>query len=91
MEPDDLLCSRNARPEKALVGRAKGGTKQAALYREGRPGSLLDFAPRSTYVQAEIESAPLTRNCIKPRRGAKSMTPSLLVMISSLLVKSYNS
>jgi hypothetical protein len=22
MEPDDLLCSRNARPQKALVGRA---------------------------------------------------------------------
>ena len=24
MEPDDLLCSRNARPEKALVGRESG-------------------------------------------------------------------
>ncbi len=23
MEADDLLCSRNARPEKALVGRAQ--------------------------------------------------------------------
>ena len=23
-EPDDLLCSRNARPRKALVGRAQG-------------------------------------------------------------------
>ena len=23
MEPDDLLCSRNARPRKALVGRAQ--------------------------------------------------------------------
>ena len=23
MEPDDLLCSRNTRPEKALVGRAQ--------------------------------------------------------------------
>jgi hypothetical protein len=23
MEPDDLLCSRNARPKKALVGRAQ--------------------------------------------------------------------
>jgi hypothetical protein len=29
-------------------------------------GSLLDFAPSSTYVQAEIESAPLTRNSNKP-------------------------
>jgi hypothetical protein len=28
MEPDDLLCSRNARPEKALVGRAQWKTTQ---------------------------------------------------------------
>jgi hypothetical protein len=28
MEPDDLLCSRNARPEKALVGRAQGKINQ---------------------------------------------------------------
>jgi len=27
MEADDLLCSRNARPQKALVGRAQWGTK----------------------------------------------------------------
>ncbi len=29
MEPDDLLCSRNARPEKALVGRAQWKINQA--------------------------------------------------------------
>jgi len=28
MEPDDLLCSRNARPEKALVGLAQWETMQ---------------------------------------------------------------
>ena len=28
MEPDGLLCSRNARPEKALVGRAQWKTNQ---------------------------------------------------------------
>jgi hypothetical protein len=28
MEPDDLLCSRNARPQKALVGRAQWKIKQ---------------------------------------------------------------
>jgi len=28
MEPDDLLCSRNARPQKALVGRAQGKINQ---------------------------------------------------------------
>ncbi len=32
MEPDDLLCSRNARPEKALVGRA--------LWKINQPPSL---------------------------------------------------
>ena len=26
MDPDDLLCSRNARPQKALVGRAQWET-----------------------------------------------------------------
>ena len=29
MEPDDLLCSRNARPQKALVGRAQWKIDQA--------------------------------------------------------------
>ena len=29
MEPDDLLCSRNARPGKALVGRAQWKINQA--------------------------------------------------------------
>ena len=31
MEPDDLLCSRNARPEKALVGPAHGGKRQTTV------------------------------------------------------------
>ena len=30
-QPVGLLCSRNARPKKALVGRAQWETKQAAL------------------------------------------------------------
>ena len=29
MEPNLLLCSRNARPQKALVGRAHDGNPQA--------------------------------------------------------------
>jgi hypothetical protein len=43
MKPDDLLCSRNARPQKALVGRAQWKINQppslkrsrASLEREG--------------------------------------------------------
>ncbi len=34
MEPDDLLCSRNARPQKALVGRAQWKINQAPSLRE---------------------------------------------------------
>ena len=34
MEPDDLLCSRNARPQKALVGRAQWKTIQSPSLRE---------------------------------------------------------
>ena len=35
-------------------------------------GSLLDFAPPSTYVQPEIESASLAKNSNKPWLSAKS-------------------
>ncbi len=34
MEPDDLLCSRNARLPKALVGRAQWKINQAPSLRE---------------------------------------------------------
>jgi hypothetical protein len=36
MEPDDLLCSRNARLKKALVGRAQWKINQAPSPRERR-------------------------------------------------------
>jgi hypothetical protein len=39
MEPDDLLCSRNARPQKALVGRAQGKINQPPSLKSKR-GSL---------------------------------------------------
>ena len=34
MEPDDLLCSRNARPPKALVGRAQWKINQPPSLRK---------------------------------------------------------
>ena len=34
MEPDDLLCSRNARLQKALVGRAQWEINQALSLRD---------------------------------------------------------
>ena len=36
MEPDDLLCSRNARPEKALVGRAQWKINQPPFLKRER-------------------------------------------------------
>jgi len=36
MEPDDLLCSRNARPQKALVGRAQWKINQPPSLKRSR-------------------------------------------------------
>jgi hypothetical protein len=36
MEPDDLLCSRNARPQKALVGRAQWEINQVPSLKRSR-------------------------------------------------------
>jgi hypothetical protein len=50
MEPDDLLCSRNARPKKALVGRAQWKINQPpSLKREqaSLEGACISFDARS--------------------------------------------
>ena len=51
MEPDDLLCSRNARPQKALVGRAQwkiNQTPSLKRYRASLEGSsVTSFDERS--------------------------------------------
>ena len=50
MEPDDLLCSRNARPLKALVGRAQWKIIQSpSLKREqaSLEGACISFDARS--------------------------------------------
>jgi hypothetical protein len=50
MEPDDLLCSRNARPPKALVGRAQWKINQPpSLEREraSLEGTCISFDARS--------------------------------------------
>ena len=43
MEPDDLLCSRNARPPKALVGRAQWKINQPASLKRERAISEKSF------------------------------------------------
>ncbi len=50
MEADDLLCSRNARPQKALVGRAQWKINQPpSLEREraSLEGGCISFDARS--------------------------------------------
>ena len=39
MEPDDLLCLRNARPQKALVGRAQWKINQPPSLKKQRASS----------------------------------------------------
>ena len=49
MEPDDLLCSRNARPQKALVGRAQWKINQPpSMKREqaSLEGAFISFDTR---------------------------------------------
>jgi len=50
MEPDDLLCSRNARPPKALVGRAQWKINQPPSLkrqRESLEWSFISFDTRN--------------------------------------------
>ncbi len=50
MEPDDLLCSRNARPQKALVGRAQWKINQPPSLKRQRAsleGSFKSFDARN--------------------------------------------
>ncbi len=50
MEPDDLLCSRNARPQKALVGRAQWKINQPPFLERERAsseGACISFDARS--------------------------------------------
>ena len=51
MEPDDLLCSRNARPEKALVGRAQWKINQPPSLR--REQASLEGACISSDARSE--------------------------------------
>ena len=53
MEPDDLQCSRNARPQKALVGRAQWKINQPPSLKRIRAsllGPLLSQAPASPAI-----------------------------------------
>ena len=72
MEADDLLCSRNARPPKALVGRAQWETKQAAL-QERSPASLEGAFDRGRPMRA-FEDRPGR----PPRRETSKLGRSII-------------
>jgi hypothetical protein len=55
MEPDDLLCSRNARPQKTLVGRAQWKINQP---------------PSQERSRASLEGS-IVFGCARPMRAVK--------------------
>jgi len=95
METDDLLCSRNARPQKALVGRAQWKINQPPSLKRiagdlrkirgaARPSFLLAEAARSECapsMRAEKDSlaAPL-----RAKRGGRKAMPTVLHWKASL-------
>jgi hypothetical protein len=58
MGPDDLLCSRNARPQKALVGRAHDGKPPSHSSRLDRGGKVVDAHNRHRPVKLEKGECP---------------------------------
>ena len=61
MEPDDLLCSRNARPEKALVGRAQWKISQPPSL-ERTKQAWMEHVYRSTRaVKGRLGYSPIVR------------------------------
>ncbi len=68
MEPDDLLCSRNARPRKALVGRAQWEINQPpSLGRQRASLEGLLYGSRSTRA-GEISILTPRSECVMKKR-----------------------
>jgi hypothetical protein len=69
MEPDDLLCSRNARLKKALVGRAQWKINQPPSLKRQRAsleGSFISFDTRNRGIdQATLLRA--SKKLLRPR------------------------
>jgi len=64
MEPDDLLCSRNARPPKALVGRAQWKINQPpSLKRERASSEVLLYLLAAALLGCHFEHPAGTLFC----------------------------
>jgi len=70
MEPDDLLCSRNARPQKALVERAQWKIIQPPSLRENKQ-AWREHVYRSMRAVKGSLATPLKR-CIEIGMAARS-------------------
>jgi len=71
MEPDELLCSRNARPQKALVGRAQEKLNQPPSlegWRASLEGSLDARNRGSTRLPSKEKWDWVARRGAKPGR-----------------------
>jgi len=58
MEPDDLLCSRNARPQKALVGRAQWKINQPPSLKGERASLEGALSKRARKGQGRVLARP---------------------------------
>jgi len=67
MEPDDLLCARNARPEKALVGRAQWKINQPPSLEIARDLRKIGGAARPSFLLAEAARS----ECVPSMRAVK--------------------
>ena len=79
MKPDDLLCSRNARPQKALVGRAQWEPKQATLTKEEKQ-ALKDGSGRgmAAWMVPFARRVRTIRMCSLDARGEGPIQVTLL-------------
>ena len=87
MESDDLLCSRNARPEKALVGRAQWKINQPPSLRDNEQawkGACLSFDARSVGLIGAILGATCTSTMGRITFGHSPRSFHLLLFASNL-------
>ena len=76
MEADDLLCSRNARPEKALVGRAQWKINQPPSLEKSEQ-AWKEHIYRSTCAVEDQPGHPL--GSVTSKLGGMGRTPTLVL------------
>jgi hypothetical protein len=90
MEPDDLLCSRNARPQKALVGRAQWKINQPPSLRKEQAsleGACISFDAPSIGQPWPIPLRDIRGTGRSSLNGRKQPAPHALAWLSIKLEK----